>query len=648
MAPRRHLDKTAILYLVLSLLACVLADNINFPSRQVKKSSLGEVWPKPQSQEKKNEYVAMLDTFSLKVVGKSCDILEDAVSRYSKIWKTNWRNLTKYDLVNTAPNIVGKTTKLKIKLTSECEKYPHLAMDEKYTLVIKDSSSKLESQSIWGILRGLETFSQLPAPSPKGNELIIQVQKIEDFPRFPHRGLLIDTSRHYLPVKTIKKQIDIMSYNKMNVLHWHIIDDQSFPYESKKFPELSKKGAFGPDAVYTEEMIQSIVDYARFRGIRVIPEFDTPGHTDSMEPGRPDVHCHHQIEGTNGPFIGPMDPTKNVTFEFARDLFTEVGGRFPENYIHLGGDEVDYFCWENNPEIKKFLDSKKWTGSQLQSFYMQNVLKMIKNITKNAIVWEEVFMNWQNLEGSKPDQTEKKTMDKDTIVQVWQGSSLTGAEISVKKVVDAGYKVISSVGWYLDYLNTDFEQYYDISFDEMNLTEAEQKLVMGGETCMWGEKVDETNIESRIWVRACAAAERLWSAPSKNISDTTHRITEHVCRLRRRGVAAAPAHDISYCTEAIRHESSGSFGSRFFSMSHLRESLGLDEDDDDEKLVYETVKPEHVNGVVGVSHSGPEEAVHPASATLQAPHNNTATLSCVEKGLLVATVGVVVLVQNIM
>uniref|UniRef100_A0A8D8SNJ4 beta-N-acetylhexosaminidase n=1 Tax=Cacopsylla melanoneura TaxID=428564 RepID=A0A8D8SNJ4_9HEMI len=272
MAIRHHLGGTLALCLV-----CVLADNINFPTRQVKNSSLGEVWPKPQSQEKKNEYVGMLDSFSLKVVGKSCDILDDAIERYSKIWKTNWRNLTKYDLVNTAPNIVGKTTKLKIKLTSDCEKYPHLNMDEKYSLVIKGPSSKLESKSIWGILRGLETFSQLPVPSPTGNELIIQVQKIEDFPRFPHRGLLIDTSRHYLPVKTIKKQLDIMSYNKMNVLHWHIIDDQSFPYESKKFPELSKKGAFGPNAVYTENMIQSIVDYARFRGIRVIPEFDTPG-----------------------------------------------------------------------------------------------------------------------------------------------------------------------------------------------------------------------------------------------------------------------------------------------------------------------------------------------------------------------------------
>uniref|UniRef100_A0A8D8STP9 Beta-hexosaminidase n=1 Tax=Cacopsylla melanoneura TaxID=428564 RepID=A0A8D8STP9_9HEMI len=647
MAIRHHLGGTLALCLV-----CVLADNINFPTRQVKNSSLGEVWPKPQSQEKKNEYVGMLDSFSLKVVGKSCDILDDAIERYSKIWKTNWRNLTKYDLVNTAPNIVGKTTKLKIKLTSDCEKYPHLNMDEKYSLVIKGPSSKLESKSIWGILRGLETFSQLPVPSPTGNELIIQVQKIEDFPRFPHRGLLIDTSRHYLPVKTIKKQLDIMSYNKMNVLHWHIIDDQSFPYESKKFPELSKKGAFGPNAVYTENMIQSIVDYARFRGIRVIPEFDTPAHTDSMEPGRPDVHCHHQIEG-RGPFIGPMDPTKNATIEFARGLFTEVAGRFPENYIHLGGDEVDSFCWENNPKIKKFLADRNWSVSQLQSYYMQKVLNIVKNVTKNAIVWEEVFMNWMNMEGNTSEQTEKITMDKDTIVQLWKGSTPTGSEFSIKKVVAAGYKVISSVGWYLDSLNTDFEEYYNINFDGLSLTETEQKLVMGGEACMWGEKADETNIESRVWVRACAAAERLWSAPLNNISDTTYRITEHVCRLRRRGVAAAPAHDISYCSPTIEHESSGSFGLRFFSMTHLRESLGLDNDDDDdnEKLVYKTVTPDslnHVNGVVGVSHTGPAEAVHPESATLHAPNNNTATLSRVEKGLLVATVGVIVLAQNIM
>ncbi|XP_026686785.1 beta-hexosaminidase subunit alpha-like [Diaphorina citri] len=542
------------------------------------------VWPKPQKQVLKDEYVGVLEPFLFKVSGKSCDILEDAILRYTEILKTNWRNLTKFDSVVTAPNIVGKTIKLKIRLLNECEKYPHIDMDEKYTLEIKNSSCLLTSQSIWGILRGLETFSQLPIPAPNGDQLIIRVQTIEDFPQFPHRGLLVDGSRHYLPIKAIKKQLDIMSYNKLNVLHWHLVDDQSFPYESKKFPSLSLKGAFGPDAIYTEKMIKNVIEYARLRGIRVIPEIDTPGHTDSMEPGMPQIHCHcpHRVEGKT--FVGPLDPTKNVTLDFVRDLFTELGQRFPESYVHLGGDEVDFFCWEQNPEIKAFMSTRQWDGPQLQSYYMQYLLKAIKTIRKRSVVWEEVFQDWKNVNGD----AQAMSMDKDTIVQVWRGGGLEGASAAVKRVVSAGYKVINSIGWYLDNLEQEFETYHGIRVGSIDLTPEEKKLFLGGEACMWGEKVDETNIESRVWPRACAAAEHLWSSPQPS-NNTKNRITEHVCRLKRRNVQAAPVYDISYCSPVIPQPTRGSFSyGRFFSLDHIRESLGLTKDNEEDSH-YETV-----------------------------------------------------------
>ena len=112
-------------------------------------------------------------------------------------------------------------------------------------------------------------------------------QAIHDKPRLRHRGLLLDTSRHFIPVDDIYLTLDAMSYNKLNVFHWHIVDDTSFPYESSVFPELSSKGAFHPSMTYSPRSIQKIIDYARLRGIRVIPEFDSPAHTKSWGQGHP-------------------------------------------------------------------------------------------------------------------------------------------------------------------------------------------------------------------------------------------------------------------------------------------------------------------------------------------------------------------------
>lgn len=584
--------------LILYSFHCASADNINFPTRPFNTPSYGEVWPKPQSIELKNEYVGIAETFALKVIGKTCNILDSAIERYYSILETNWRKLTKYEPIVNGSNI-GKTSVLNINLKKDCEEYPHLDMDEKYQLEIKGSSCFLISESIWGILRGLETFSQLPLPTQEGDQLILQIQKIEDWPQFSHRGLLIDTSRHYLPVATIKKQLDIMSYNKLNVLHWHMVDDQSFPYQSAKFPSLSEKGSFHPtEAIYTEDTIKSIVEHARLRGIRVVPEFDSPGHTDSFAPGLPDLHCrcpYPDDREMKKLFLGPFDPTKNSTYAFVKDLFTEVHHRFPERYIHIGGDEVDPYCWRTNKDIKNFMDSNKWDAEQLQSYYEQNVLKIVKDGNMRSIVWQEVFDDWENLHGEK-----SMTMDKDTIVQVWKGDTPEGSISTIRSITSKGYKLLNSVGWYLDVLSNDFFALHAIDLHNLNLTKEEKKLIVGGETCMWGEKVDETNIEARVWPRACAAAEKLWSSPQHKYSEVDKRISEHICRLKRREVHSEPAKDISFCAPVMQppsHVLSSVYSKYFYS---IKESLGFgrhDENEHDYKIVLSkptsTVMPTH-------------------------------------------------------
>ena len=151
-------------------------------------------------------------------------------------------------------------------------------MNETYHLVVDDKGhAEISSVSVWGILRGLETFSQLLENVGK-DQFQVQVVKIDDTPRFSHRGMMIDSSRHFLPMHSILETLDAMELNKFNVLHWHIVDDQSFPFVSETFPELSAKGAFNAEThIYTKKDVDTVLEYARLRGIRVLAEFDTPG-----------------------------------------------------------------------------------------------------------------------------------------------------------------------------------------------------------------------------------------------------------------------------------------------------------------------------------------------------------------------------------
>uniref|UniRef100_A0A2A4JYB6 beta-N-acetylhexosaminidase n=2 Tax=Heliothis virescens TaxID=7102 RepID=A0A2A4JYB6_HELVI len=399
--------------------------------------------------------------------------------------------------------------------------------------------STLSSDSIWGILRGMETFAQLFYMSNGYKDVLINTTQIVDFPRYTYRGLLIDTSRHYISVGNILKTLDAMEMNKMNVLHWHIVDDQSFPYQSEIFPQLSEQGAYDPSMVYTKTNINQIVAYARDRGIRVLPEFDVPGHTRSWGVAYPAIltKCYQYGELVG---LGPMDPTNNVTYKLIGDLFKEVQERFPDKYFHLGGDEVAMECWSSNPDLAKFMsDHNMTTPSQLHAYFMTNVLPLLGQKSK-PIVWQEVFD-----EGVK--------LPSDAIVQVWK---TVGAEDMVR-ILLAGHKVIYSSSWYLDQVNggEDWSKFYVVdprrmildTTDNLNLDD-----IVGGEACMWGEVVDDNNLISRVWPRASSAAEVLWTAANPHYSFTkgnhiTCRMEEHACRMDRRGILAQPPSGPGYC-----------------------------------------------------------------------------------------------------
>uniref|UniRef100_A0A673ZS30 Beta-hexosaminidase subunit beta n=1 Tax=Salmo trutta TaxID=8032 RepID=A0A673ZS30_SALTR len=358
----------------------------------------------------------------------------------------------------------------------------------------------LKAPKVWGALRGRE---------------------IQDFPRFAHRGLLLDTSRHFLPIKVILANLEAMAWNKFNVFHWHIVDDHSFPYMSRTFPQLSQQGAYHPYThVYTPSDVKMIIEFARLRGIRVVSEFDTPGHTQSWGKGQKDLltPCYSGTSPSGS--FGPVNPILNTTYDFMTMFFKEVSTVFPDAYIHLGGDEVDFSCWKSNPDIQKFMAQQGFGTdySKLESFYIQRLLDIVTTTNKGYMIWQEVIDNGVKLKSN-------------TVVHVWMGNKF---EEELQKVTGAGFTTILSAPWYLDYISygQDWQRYYKVEPLSFNGTDAQKKLVVGGEACLWGEFVDATNLTPRLWPRASAVGERLWSDKDvKDTNDAYSRLIQHRCRM---------------------------------------------------------------------------------------------------------------------
>ncbi|XP_068190348.1 beta-hexosaminidase subunit beta isoform X2 [Antennarius striatus] len=506
--------------------------------RNPEPSKYGSLWPLPQKVQL-SAGLFQMSSASFAIVdakqssaGSDCNILQDAYRRY---YEYVFGRGVQRDTRRGGPPVL---TQLQVWISSpdpQCDSYPTISSDESYELFVSLPNVVLKAPQIWGALRGLETFSQLVHEDEYGVKCVNETI-VTDFPRFAYRGLLLDTSRHFLPVNDILHTLETMAMNKFNVFHWHIVDDPSFPYMSKTFPELSRKGAFHPYThVYTYDEVKMVIEFARRRGIRVLPEFDTPGHTMSWGKGQPDLltPCYSGAE-PSGTF-GPVNPILNSTYDFMAKLFTEISTVFPDAYIHLGGDEVDFTCWKSNPDIQKFMEKQGFGDdySKLESYYIQRLLDIVSSLKKGYLIWQEVFDNGVKL---KPD----------TIVHVWIGG---GSNNEMGNVTAAGYNAILSAPWYLNIINygQDWQKHYKVEPLNFNGTEQQKKLVIGGEACMWGEYVDNTNLTPRLWPRASAVAERLWSAQNvTDLDDAFNRLSAHRCRMVGRGIAAQPLFT-SYC-----------------------------------------------------------------------------------------------------
>jgi hexosaminidase len=367
-----------------------------------------------------------------------------------------------------------------------------LGEDESYSLEISPAGAKLDAVTPLGIMRGLETFLQLVQTTSDG--FAVPAVTIQDKPRFPWRGLMIDVGRHFIPLDVLKRNLDGMAAVKLNVFHWHLSENQGFRIESKKFPKLQQMGSDG--LYYTQDEVREVIAYAWERGIRVVPEFDMPGHSTAWFVGYPELASGtgpYQIERKWGVFDPAMDPTEERTYKFLDGFIGEMAKLFPDQYFHIGGDEVNGKEWNANPKIQAFMRAHGLkTNQDLQAYFNTRVQKIVSKHGKTMVGWDEIL---------RPD------LPKDIVVQSWRGQD------SLAAAAKLGYRGILSFGYYIDLMWPASRHYAvdPISGASANLAPDEKKLILGGEACMWSEYVSPENIDSRIWPRTAAIAERLWS-----------------------------------------------------------------------------------------------------------------------------------------
>ncbi|GAB2216073.1 hypothetical protein Droror1_Dr00023840 [Drosera rotundifolia] len=491
-------------------------------------SSLTYVWPLPSYHTSGADTFSVDPYLSLSFAGDS-QIVTEAFERYRSIIFKHVPKVSGLRRFLTGLLLEYDISVVEIVVDNDEEELK-LGVDESYTLVVEKKgagsivgAARIKATTVYGALRGLETFSQLCVFDfgSKSIQIPQAPWDIQDEPRFMYRGLLVDTSRHYIPVDVLKHIIESMSYAKLNVLHWHIIDEESFPLEVPTYPYLWE-GAYSKWERYTVEDGKDIVNFAKMRGIHVMAEVDIPGHAESWGVGYPDLWPSSSCRE-------PLDVSKNFTFDVVSGILADLRKIFPFELLHLGGDEVHTDCWSSTPHVSQWLQEQRITTKDAYKYFVLRAQKIAISMGWRPVNWEETFNTFASDLSSR------------TVVHNWLGPGVC------PEAVAKGFQCIfSNQGvWYLDHLDVPWDSVYNAEPLEGINDVSAQKLVLGGEVCMWGETADTSDVQQTIWPRAAAAAERLWSkrealsAANTNITALS-RLHYFRCLLNMRGVQAAP------------------------------------------------------------------------------------------------------------
>nr|QHB49806.1 beta-N-acetylglucosaminidase 2 [Lasioderma serricorne] len=430
----------------------------------------------------------------------------------------------------------------------------NLYTNESYTLEILTRadfvSVKIYADNAFGARHALETLSQLVAsystPERRVGLVMVAGARIHDKPVYVHRGLLLDSARNFVSLSSIKRQIDGMAASKMNVLHWHLTDTQSFPFESRSVPQMARYGAYSSDMTYSVEDVEEVVGYGKVRGVRVLLEVDAPAHAGSgwqwgVQEGLGKLAVCVDKQPWRKfciqPPCGQLNPINPNVYVVLGNLYSELMQISKESdMFHMGGDEVFIPCWNSSLEIRDYLiaqgKSQLLTEDflDLWSHFQKTVLKTFDERTgrdASIVLWSSKL--------TTPDVITKYLPKDRYIIQTWVPASDT----LPSDLLNLGYRLIISTkdAWYLDHGFWGNTRYHDWRTAYDNLL-PNDRGVLGGEACMWGEYVDGGGLDLKIWPRAAAAAERLWSNPTSNAGKAEIRFYRHRERLIARGIKA--------------------------------------------------------------------------------------------------------------
>lgn len=456
-------------------------------------------------------------TFAVEVPGVSDARLTNAIDRAV-------RRIEIATGLRHAGRGVAGTTKLIVKVDHRSAPVQSLDEDESYSLTVTPSGAEIDAPTEVGAMHGLETFIQLVQPG--GSGYVIPAITLHDTPRFRWRGLMVDCGRHFEPVAVIERTLDGMAAVKLNVFHWHLTEDQGFRMESRIYPKLTAKGSDG--LFYTQQDAKEIVAYARARGIRVVPEFEMPGHSTAWLVAYPQLasgSVPDEIRREFGVSNYALDPTRDATYAFIGNFLTEMSTLFPDAYVHIGGDETPAPDWKTNPRILAFMKIHTLKDNDaLQAYFNTRVLTIIARLHKHMMGWDEVLT---------------PGLPKDVVVQSWRG------EASLFKGAKLGYEGVLSAPYYLDGMQPAGAHYLaDPLPSSSGLTPDERKLILGGEVCMWGEHLYARTIDSRIWPRTAAIAERFWSPENvRDVDDMYRRLIPVSIELESLGLTHLESED---------------------------------------------------------------------------------------------------------
>ncbi|WP_034256603.1 beta-N-acetylhexosaminidase [Adhaeribacter aquaticus] len=443
------------------------------------------------------------DSFKLAVTGQPHQRLFKGATRFLRRLDDKTGSFLTQNQITSADNDANAPLVINVKRPGKVM----LHEDESYTLTVSPQKVNLTAETDLGALHGLETLLQLVEADETG--YYMPAIHITDKPRFPWRGLLMDVGRHFMPMEVIKRNLDGMAAVKMNVLHLHLSEDQGFPIESKVFPKLHQLGSNGN--YFTQEEIKAIIKYADDRGIRVVPEFDMPGHATAWFVGHPELASApgpYTIERRWGIMDPVMDPTKETTYKFLDAFLKEMTALFPDAYFHIGGDENNGKQWKANAQIQAYMKTNNIKNQEeLHAMFNERILKILTKYGKKMVGWDEIL---------------QPGITKSIVIQSWRGKKY------LYEAVSKGYQAMLSNGYYIDLVQNTEQHYLNDPLPEENqkqLTPEQQKLILGGEATMWSELVTPETVDSRVWPRTAAIAERLWSPGSvKDVADMYRRL----------------------------------------------------------------------------------------------------------------------------